>query len=183
MKDILSIKKIVAIGIGAAVFMILGRFVAIPTGIPNTNIETNYAFLALISVIYGPVVGFLVGFIGHTLKDLLAGGSPWFSWILGSGVLGLIIGLISNKLKVSEGEFKLKEIILFNIVQIIGNIICWMVIAIGLDTIIYAEPFNKIYLQGITASILNAISIGVIGTILVYTYSKTRVKKGSLNRE
>lgn len=183
MKDILSIKKIVAIGIGAAVFMILGRFASIPTVVPNTYIETNYAFLALISVIYGPVVGFLVGFIGHTLKDLLAGGSPWFSWILGSGFLGLSIGLIANKLKVNEGEFKVKEIIIFNIVQILGNIIAWMVIAIGLDTIIYAEPFNKIYFQGITASILNAISVGVIGTILIYTYSKTRVKKGSLNRE
>lgn len=183
MKDILSIKKIVAIGIGAAVFMILGRFASIPTVVPNTYIETSYAFLALISAIYGPVVGFLVGFIGHTLKDLLAGGSPWFSWILGSAFLGLIIGLIANKIKVNEGEFKTREIIIFNIVQILGNIIAWMVIAIGLDTIIYAEPFNKIYFQGITASILNAISVGVIGTILIYTYSKTRVKKGSLNRE
>ena len=42
----LSIKTIVAIGIGAAVFMILGRFGSIPSGIPNTNIETCYAFLA-----------------------------------------------------------------------------------------------------------------------------------------
>lgn len=183
MKDILSIKKIVAIGIGAAVFIILGRFASIPTGIPNTNIETNYAFLALMSVIYGPLVGFLIGFIGHTLKDLLVWGSTWFSWIIASGVLGLIIGLFVNRLKINEGDFTLNKIILFNVVQIIGNIIAWMVVAIGLDIIIYAEPFNKIYTQGITASILNSISIGVIGTILLYTYSKTRVKKGSLNRE
>ena len=46
----LSIKTIVAIGIGAAVFMILGRFGSIPTGIPNTNIETCYAFLALMAL-------------------------------------------------------------------------------------------------------------------------------------
>lgn len=183
MKDILSIKKIVAIGIGAAVFIILGRFASIPTGIPNTNIETNYAFLALMSVIYGPIVGFLIGFIGHTLKDLLVWGSAWFSWIIASGVLGLIIGLFANRLKITEGDFKLNKIILFNIVQTIGNIIAWMVVAIGLDIIIYAEPFNKIYTQGITASILNSISIGIIGTILLYTYSKTRVKNGSLNRE
>ena len=53
----LAIKTIVAIGIGAAVFMILGRFGSIPTGIPNTNLETSYAFLALMSVIFGPVAG------------------------------------------------------------------------------------------------------------------------------
>ena len=65
-----GIQTIVAIGIGAAVFMILGRFGAIPTGIPNTSIETAYAFLALMAVLYGPVAGFSIGFIGHTLKDL-----------------------------------------------------------------------------------------------------------------
>ena len=37
-KNKLSIKTIVAIGIGSAVFMILGRFGSLPTGIPNTNI-------------------------------------------------------------------------------------------------------------------------------------------------
>ena len=47
----LTIKTIVAIGIGSAVFMILGRFAAIPTGIPNTEIQTAYAFLALMAII------------------------------------------------------------------------------------------------------------------------------------
>ena len=58
----LSIKTIVAIGIGAAVFMILGRFGSIPSGIPNTNIETCYAFLALMAIIYGPIAGISIGF-------------------------------------------------------------------------------------------------------------------------
>lgn len=59
----LTIKTIVAIGIGSAVFMILGRFAAIPTGIPNTEIQTAYAFLALMAIIYGPVAGVSIGFI------------------------------------------------------------------------------------------------------------------------
>ena len=52
---LLSIKTIVAIGIGSAVFMILGRFASIPTGIANTEIQTAYAFLALMAIIYGPI--------------------------------------------------------------------------------------------------------------------------------
>ena len=40
----ISVKTIVAIGIGAAVFVILGRFIVIPTGFPDTNIETTYPF-------------------------------------------------------------------------------------------------------------------------------------------
>ena len=46
-KNKFSIRTIVAIGIGAAVFMILGRFGSIPSGIPNTNIETAYAYLSI----------------------------------------------------------------------------------------------------------------------------------------
>ncbi len=179
----LSIKTIVAIGIGAAVFMILGRFGSIPTGIPNTNIETCYAFLALMAILYGPFAGVAIGFIGHALKDLVFYGSPWFSWVIASAVVGLIIGLACEKLKVNEGEFDIKEIIIFNIYQIIANAIAWLSIAPILDIVIYAEPANKVYAQGAVAAASNAITVGVLGTILLYTYSKTRVKKGSLDRE
>ncbi len=105
MKKELSVKSVVAIGIGAAIFVILGRFASIPTGIPNTNIETVYPFLALFSVIFGPLVGFATGFIGHALKDFITFGNPWWSWILCSGLLGLCFGLIGKKLRVTEGIF------------------------------------------------------------------------------
>ena len=174
----LSIKTIVAIGIGAAVFMILGRFGSIPSGIPNTNIETCYAFLALMAVLYGPI-----GFIGHALKDLVFYGPPWFSWVIASASIGLIIGLACKRLKVNEGEFGKKQMILFNIYQVVANAIAWLLIAPTLDILIYAEPAKKVYLQGAVAGASNAITVGILGTILLYTYSKTRVKKGSLDRE
>ena len=183
MKKNLSIKTIVAIGIGAAVFMILGRFGSIPSGIPNTNIESCYAFLALMAALYGPIAGLSIGFIGHALKDLVFYGSPWFSWVIASAGVGLILGLAWNKLKVNEGEFQKKEIIIFNIYQVAANVISWIIIAPTLDIIIYAEPVNKVYLQGIIAAISNSITVGLLGTFLINTYSKTRVKKGSLDRE
>ena len=105
MKNNLSIKTIVAIGIGSAVFMILARFAAIPTPIPNTTFNTAYAFLALMAVIFGPIAGVSIGFIGHTLTDLTAYGSPWFSWIIASAIVGLVIGFAAKKLKINEGEF------------------------------------------------------------------------------
>lgn len=179
----LSIKTIVAIGIGAAVFLILGRFASIPTGIPNTEIQTAYAFLALMAVLYGPIAGVSIGFIGHTLKDLTAYGSPWFSWIIASAVLGLIIGLACKKIDIASGEFGKKQIITFNIYQVIGNIIAWAIVAPTLDILIYAEPLDKLYWQGSVAGISNIITVGVLGTILLFTYAKTRTKKGSLDKE
>lgn len=54
-----SITSLVAIGIGAAVFFILGRFLSIPTGVPNTSIETTYPFLALMATVFGPFCWFI----------------------------------------------------------------------------------------------------------------------------
>lgn len=183
MNNKLNIKTIVAIGIGSAVFMILARFAAIPTGIPNTELQIAFAFLALMAIIYGPKAGFAIGFIGNILKDLTAYGSPWFSWIIASGIVGLIIGFAWNKVNIEDDEFTKKKIIIFNIYQVIANVIAWGIIAPTLDIAIYAEPADKVYLQGVAAGISNTITIAIIGTALLHNYSKSRIKKDSLYRE
>lgn len=182
-KNKLSIKTIVAIGIGSAVFMILGRFGSLPTGIPNTNIETAYAFLALMALLYGPLAGFLIGFIGHALKDIVFFGSPWISWVFASGIVGLIIGFGARFIKINQGVFKLKQIFMFNLIQIIANGVAWFLVAPTLDILIYSEPANKVYLQGVIGGIFNMVTVGVLGTILIANYAKTRIQKGSLRKE
>ena len=67
MKNNNGIKTFVAVGIGAALFFVLGRFVAIPSPVPNTNISLQYAVLALLAAMYGPVAGGLVE-LGHRLR-------------------------------------------------------------------------------------------------------------------
>ena len=52
-----------------------------------------------------------------------------------------------------------------------------------LDIVIYSEPVEKLFAQGLMASIANIITTGVVGTLLLFAYSKTLVKKGSLNKE
>ena len=91
MKKNNSIQTVVAVGIGAALFFVLGRFVAIPSPVPNTNISLQYAVLALLAAMYGPFAGGLIGFIGHTLIDLSWGGSPWWSWVIASTFVGIVV--------------------------------------------------------------------------------------------
>lgn len=179
----LSTKTIVAIGIGAAVFLILAHFVSIPTPIPNTSIETSYAFLALMAVLYGPIAGGLIGLIGHALNDALTYGSVWWSWVIVSALVGFLIGLASKKLNVDEGDFGIKKVVTFNIVQIIAQAIGWFLVAPGLDILIYAEPANKVFVQGLVAGISNIVTVGVLGTLLILAYAKTRSKSGSLKKE
>lgn len=75
----LSVKTVVAIGIGAALFFVLGKL-AIPSPVPNTNISLQYAIQAVFATLFGPIAGLLIGFIGHTLIDATSYG-PWWSWI------------------------------------------------------------------------------------------------------
>ena len=47
-----SVKIVVATGIGAALFVIIGWLINIPTPIPNTSIQLQYAVLALFSALF-----------------------------------------------------------------------------------------------------------------------------------
>lgn len=183
MKSNNSIKTVVAVGIGAALFFVLGRFVAIPSPVPNTNISLQYAVLAPLAVMYGPVAGGLIGFIGHTLIDLSWGGTPWWSWVITSAFVGVIVGLFAKKLNVQEGEFGKGKVTLFTIANIVAHVIGWIVVAPVLDILIYAEPANKVFAQGAFAAISNTITAVIVGGLLVLAYTKTIAKKGSLDQE
>ena len=88
-----SVKTVVAIGIGAALFWVCGKFIAIPSPVPNTNITIQYGVLAFVATLFGPVAGALAGFIGHALIDATTYGSVWWSWVIASAVFGLLMGL------------------------------------------------------------------------------------------
>ena len=178
-----SIKTVVAVGIGAALFFVLGRFVAIPSPIPNTNISLQYAVLGLLAAMYGPVAGGLIGFIGHTLIDLSWGGTPWWSWVIASALTGVVVGLFAKKLNVQEGDFNKKKSITFTLANVVAHVIAWVVVAPVLDILIYAEPVNKVFAQGAFAAVSNIITAVVVGGLLILAYTKTIAKKGSLDKE
>ena len=178
-----SVKNVVAVGIGAALFFVLGRFVAIPSPVPNTNISLQYSVLAMLAAMFGPVVGGLIGFIGHTLIDLSWGGAPWWSWVIASAFVGVAVGLVSNKLKIRDGEFGKKDIVLFILINVIAHVVAWIGVAPVLDILIYAEPVDKVFAQGAMAAAANIVTSVVVGLLLILAYVKTVAKKGSLDRE
>ena len=178
-----SIKPVVAVGIGAALFFVLGRFVAIPSPVPNTNISLQYAVLGLLAAMYGPVAGGLIGFIGHALIDLSWGGIPWWSWVIASAFTGVVVGLFAKKLNLQEGDFNKGKVITYTISNVIAHLIAWIVVAPVLDILIYAEPVKKVFAQGAFAAISNIITAVVVGGLLVLAYTKTIAKKGSLDKE
>ncbi len=178
-----SVKTIVAIGIGAALFFVLGRFVAIPSPVPNVNISIQYGLLAFMSVVFGPVAGALMGLIGHALIDFSFGWGIWWSWVIASAVFGLLTGLSTKILKIDEAELGKKGLVKFNIAQLVSHIICWIVVANVLDVLFYSEPIDKIVTQSLLATLVNVVTTAIVGSLLCIAYSATKTKAGSLNKE
>ncbi len=166
-------KTVVVIAIGAALYGIGG----LPMfGIPifaNTTLKPAMAVLALFSVLFGPIVGFLVGFIGHWITDLFAGWGVWFTWILGSGIVGLMIGFFPKitQERLSNGVFETKDFIIFVVLTAVGNVVGYGCSAF-LDTVLYAEPFTKVFMQLIIIASGNTVLIAIVGFFILKSVAK-----------
>ena len=183
MNNKLSVRTVVAIGIGAALFFVCGRFIAIPSPVPNTSITIQYGVLAFMATVFGPVAGALIGLIGHALIDASWGWGIWWSWVIASAVFGCLMGFGTRKMPVADGVCGKKEIIRFNLTQLVCHVLCWGVCAPVLDIIIYNEPVEKLFAQGLVAGIANAVTTAIIGSLLCIAYAKGRPQKGSLTKE
>lgn len=184
MKFKLGIREIVAMGIGTALFVVLTT-VQIPVFIvPNTFLQPRMAVLAFFSAAFGPIVGAVIGIVGHALGDAIYYSSVWWSWVFPEAIVGLCIGLFMKQFAVKEGGFAVtRNIILFNVIQIIGNAFAWCLLAPVLDILVYAEPVNKVFSQGAVAFVLNIVIIGILGTLLLVGYSQIIGKRSGLKAE
>ncbi len=180
-KQFFSIKDVVAIGVGAALFVVIAM-IPIPAPAPNTSIQLQFALQALFSVIFGPIVGFLMGLIGHAIKDAMSGGL-WWTWIISSGLFGLFVGLFRKQIGDLKGEVTKKELIVFNVVQVIANLLIWGLIAPVGDVLIYHDNPNKVFLQGVVAGSVNALVVAIAGSLLLIAYARTQTKDGSLSKD
>ena len=147
--------------------------------------QIAYGVSSFFAAVFGPLAGFLVAFVGHALNDFIAYGSPWWSWVFASGAGALVTGLCAAKVapKVEAGEFGKSEMIYFALYAVIGNALAWLLVAPILDIVMYAEPVSTVFLQGITAFVIDAIVSVVVGGLLLKAYASTKVKQGSLSKE
>lgn len=180
----LSVKSVVIIAIGAALYGIGGLPIF---GVPifaETTLKPAMAILAIFAALYGPIVGFLIGFLGHWITDLFAGWGVWMTWVLGSGIVGLVIGLFPaiTKNKIEAGIFATPEIIIFIILAFVGNFVGYSISAF-LDFVLYAEPASKVIAQQLIISSTNTVLIAIIGSIVLVLIAKRKREGSNLTEE
>ena len=162
----LSYRKLAVIAAGAALFYLLGTFVTIPSPIETVNICVQYGLLAFLSVVVGPMTGALSGLFGHLLIDLHTGEFCW-SWILASAAFGGLMGVLGNVIGLDAAKWDRAALIRFNLCQIAVHVVCWAGIAPVLEILLYAESMDRIFEQGLTAAIANAVTTAIVGSLLL----------------
>ena len=65
----------------------------------------------------------------------------------------------------------------------IGHFVACVRVAPVLDFLIYSDPANKVFLQGLVSAGVNSITTAIVGTLLCVAYAHTIPKKGSLKEE
>jgi energy-coupling factor transport system substrate-specific component len=182
-KKLISVKTVVAIVIGSALMFVLMRFLQIPLGVLHTYLNLGIVILSVFAAIFGPIAGLLIGFIGHTLTDLTGGEGVWWSWVIADAFYGFAVGFFWKLYKIEEGEFDIMQVLIFNGIQIAANLLAWAAIAPILDILIYHEPSDSSFYQGLIAAALNIGVVLILGSILAFGYSATRTKVGSSKAE
>ncbi len=65
----------------------------VPKVFANTTLKPAMAVLALFSGVRFGLIVILVGLLATRVTDLFAGWGVWLTWVLGSGIVGMVIGL------------------------------------------------------------------------------------------
>ncbi|WP_349402069.1 ECF-type riboflavin transport system, substrate-binding protein [Candidatus Phytoplasma solani] len=180
MTNLTSVKQTVTIAVSAAIYVILSCFASIPIG-HNVVLETSSPFLVFVAVLFGPIVGFYVGLLGHTIKDFLIFGNVCFNWVICSGILGFLYGLPQKTIDLKHQPFNLKKIISFWLYQVFANCLVFGLIAPISDLWIYAQPCALVFFQGFLVVISNIVSYSLFGISLMLKYSNNYVKKEVLS--
>ena len=54
--------------------------------------QPRAAVLAFLAAVFGPVVGGIIGLLGHALGDALFYGGVWWSWVFPDAIFGILVG-------------------------------------------------------------------------------------------
>lgn len=145
-------------------------------GIPITTtveLRPGIALLSVLGALFGPVVGFIAGFAGHAINDLLMDGTVWWGWALGSGMTAAFMGLIflAKGFNAHEGLMEKQHLIRFVLYGTAGIFVS-LLFSGTFDALVLREPLGSLIEQVVCAGIANTAVFLIVGLPAVWAYAK-----------
>lgn len=177
----ITTRVIVYAAIGAALYAVF-NFISFGFVLPGTqevNVRPHYGLLTFFGFAFGPVVGFLTGFIGNVVGDFLTGWGAFTSWhwSLANGVAGLLAGVLGVTFagRASSGG---SRALWAAVAGVIATVIGFIVIFLGL-VVTPEMSFNAILTtEYIPVVIANSIAAAVVTPILVLAWEPMKEQLG-----
>jgi len=169
-------REVVNSAIGAALYGVLSYatyFLQIPSS-GNVAFRPAVAIPLFFGVAFGPWVGFLTGFFGNMIADLL-GGQIWIWWDLGNGIMGLVAGLVASQI---TNYRDVKSILKAELFCTLGILAGMGVAAISEMWVSGADINTVIYANFIPAVIPNLINGLILVPILMVAYQAILSRSG-----
>jgi energy-coupling factor transport system substrate-specific component len=174
-------RVIVYAAIGAALYALFNWIsfaIAIP-GANNVSVRPHYGLLTFFGFAFGPIVGFLTGFIGNVVGDQLTGWGAFTSWpwSVANGLAGLVAGLFPFMLA-SRMQSVGSKALWSAVAGVVATLIGFLFIFVELVT--QSEMgFNAILTEEyIPTVIANSIAAAIVTPILVLAWEPISAQMG-----
>jgi energy-coupling factor transport system substrate-specific component len=177
----ITTRVIVYGAIGAALYAV-ANWTTFAIQIPGTQevaVRPHFGLVTFFGFAFGPVVGFLTGFVGNAVGDQLAYGDgfSFWHWSVANGLAGLIAGLAGAMLvgrAMSSGNRALMAAVAGVVGVVIGFLFIWIELItqpeLGFNTILTGEYIPTV--------IANSIAAAIVTPILVLAWEPLREQLG-----
>lgn len=125
-------------------------------------ISPGLLVIAATAVFFGSVCGMLCGIGGGLIARAMLGSSVGFLELFVLGLYGLLIGIYYGKIQYKYDGFGLRQLIDFNVIQVLVGIICGVfVIPLG-RFLLDGTGINESIVNGTKSTIGASVMVGVI---------------------
>jgi energy-coupling factor transport system substrate-specific component len=174
-------RVIVYAAIGAALYALF-NWISFGIGVPWSNdvsVRPHYGLLTFFGFAFGPVVGFLTGFVGNVVGDQLTGWGAFTSWqwSVANGLAGMIAGLFPFWMA-SRMSSPGSKAVTAAVAGVVATVIGFLFIFVELVTQ-QEMGFNAILTtEYIPTIIVNSIAAAIVTPILVLAWEPLREQLG-----
>ncbi len=170
-------REVVFAAIGAALYGVLSwatNILQIP-GAGNVAVRPAVVIPMFFGVAFGPIVGFITGFFGNIISDLLSGAGFWIWWDLGNGLMGFFPGLVYASI---VNYRDISSIVKAEVMAFVGIVVGMGVASIS-DIWVSGMSLAAVWtVDFIPAFITNAIWGLILLPILMVAYSAVQARSG-----